>query len=112
MSGFSVPIRVSPAIWPSTRDRPAHNGADRLVPPMQHVIDAVPLWSCAQNTPGEFGLAIIAISGTSRALSLGTPEPVCHEGLLKTTLAPPPVAPLPSFHTVSVLCPTSLPPPE
>ncbi len=31
-------------------------------------------------------------SGTERALSVGTPAPVCQVGLAKTTLAPPPPA--------------------
>jgi hypothetical protein len=112
MSGSMFPIRVSPANSPMTRENPAQIGAERLVPPIQHSMVAVPLLSCAQNTPGEFGLAIIAISGTSRAPSLGTPEPTCQLGLLKTWLAPPPVAPLPSFHTSSVTYPTSPPPDE
>src|ERR1700691_3779778 len=43
------------------------------------------------TTPGVH--AIIATSGTSRAESLGTPWPVCHAGLEKLSLAPPPLDP-------------------
>jgi hypothetical protein len=75
MSGFRLPSRVLPPSCPNTRDNPAHIGAARLVPPIQHSTVAVPLSSCDQKTPGEFGLAIIAMSGTSRAPSFGTPEP-------------------------------------
>jgi hypothetical protein len=38
------------------------------------------------------GEADIATSGTSLAPSAGTPLPVCHEGLEKKALAPPPLA--------------------
>jgi hypothetical protein len=54
---------------------PAQTGADRLVPPIQHDISAVPFTLSAQNTPGLTGLAIAAMSGTSRIPSFGTPEP-------------------------------------
>ena len=74
----------------------------RLVPPMQQSIVALPFASCAQKAPGDRGLAISAMSGTSRALSLGTPGPVWNEGFGKIWLAPPPEAPVPSFHTLSV----------
>jgi hypothetical protein len=35
---------------------------------------------------------LMAISGTSRWPSAGTPVPVCHEGFAKKALAPPPEA--------------------
>jgi hypothetical protein len=66
-----------------TVENPAHTGADKLVPPMQHDISALPFTSSAQNTPGKFGLAINAISGTSRAPSLGTPDPFWYAGFAK-----------------------------
>jgi hypothetical protein len=56
---------------------PAHNGADRLVPPMQQATTFSPvLVVVAQNDPGLNGLAISATSGMSRLPSLGTPGPV------------------------------------
>src|ERR1019366_3136201 len=55
--------------------------------------------------PSLLGDAARAMSGTLRAPLFGTPRPVCHGGLGKTVLAPPPPAPgLPgvlSFHTIS-----------
>jgi len=42
------------------------------------------------NTYGAH--AIIATSGMSRALSAGTPNPVCHPGFAKIALLPPPLA--------------------
>jgi hypothetical protein len=75
MSGFRFPNRVVLLSCAMTRENPAHIGAERLVPPMQHFMVAVPLTSWPQKTPGELGLAIREISGTSRAASFGTPEP-------------------------------------
>jgi hypothetical protein len=73
-----------------TRVYPAHKGAERLVPPQQHWIIAVPLESAPMKTPGV--QAIIATSGMSRLESFGTPGPDCHPGLEKILLAPPPLA--------------------
>src|SRR5271155_543758 len=101
MIGLRGPRRLF-AIWPTTVTNPAHSGAPTLVPPIQHEIAALPLTSLAQKTPGDLGLARSAMSGTSRAWSLGTPEPVWNPGLGKIRLAPPPDAPLPSFQTLSV----------
>jgi len=104
MIWLRLPSRL-PTVCPMTTENPAHSGADKLVPPMQHDISALPPTSSAQNTPGKFGLAISAMSGTSRTPSLGTPDPFWYAGLVKTWLAPPPVAPLPSFQTCSVAYP-------
>jgi hypothetical protein len=41
------------------------------------------------------------MSGTSRFPSLGTPVPFWNDGFEKIWLAPPPVAPAPSFQTSS-----------
>jgi hypothetical protein len=84
-----------------TRVKPAHNGADRLVPPQQHWIIAVPEESAPMKTPGDD--AIIEISGMSRWLSLKVP--VCHDGFENMLLTPPPLEP----HAVSVpLVPTPI----
>src|SRR5579871_5385609 len=102
MIGLRLPRRLLLDICPMTVANPAHSGAPMLVPPIQQEIAAVPLLLLAQKAPGDRGLAMSAISGTSRALSLGTPGPVWNEGLGKIWLAPPPDAPLPSSHTLSV----------
>src|ERR1035441_651351 len=64
--------------------------------------------------PSLSGDAARAISGTLRAPLFGTPRPVCHGGLEKTVLAPPPpAAGLPgvlSFHTVSGMYEMAEPP--
>src|ERR1022692_269713 len=57
----------------------------------------------------------MAISGTLRAPLFGTPRPVCHGGLGKTVLAPPPPAAGPmagelSFQTISGMYETAEPP--
>ena len=76
MIELKLPSRVVAAFCAMTRENPAHIGADRLVPPIQHAMTPLPPSSCAQKTPGEFGLAISAISGTSRTPSFGTPDPL------------------------------------
>src|ERR1039457_11555 len=64
--------------------------------------------------PSLLGDAARAISGTLRAPLFGTPRPVCHAGLGKTVLAPPPpAAGLPgvlSFQTVSGMYEMAEPP--
>jgi hypothetical protein len=77
-----------------TRVNPAHNGADRLVPPQQHWIIGVPDESAPIKTPGVD--AIIEISGMSRLLSFKVP--VCHDGFENMLLTPPPLEP----HAVSI----------
>src|ERR1039457_2323095 len=64
--------------------------------------------------PSLLGDAARAISGTLRAPLFGTPRPVCHAGLGKTVLAPPPpAAGLPSvlsFQTISGMYEMAEPP--
>jgi len=49
MIGLRLPSRAEPVICPITVVKPAHTGADKLVPPMQHTT-----WPLsAKNTPGE-----------------------------------------------------------
>src|ERR1035441_4255347 len=64
--------------------------------------------------PSLLGDAARAISGTLRAPLFGTPRPVCHGGLEKTVLAPPPpAAGLPgelSFQTISGMYDMAEPP--
>lgn len=75
------------------------------MPPQQHWICAAPLTSAPMNTYGAH--AIIATSGMSRALSTGTPGPVCHSGFAKIALWPPPLASHP-FSIPSAATPTTL----
>src|SRR5271157_3885694 len=104
------PIRA-PSACTISLEIAAHIGAARLVPPQQQSITAPPPESSPRNTPGLSGLAIIAMSGTSRLPSAGV-TPLCHEGLEKTVLTPPPVAPIVGFVGSSQTCsatePTSL----
>src|ERR1019366_3001574 len=55
----------APTFCARTDAKPAHTGADKLVPPMQQLILAVPPTSVAQKTPGKLGLAISEIGKCS-----------------------------------------------
>jgi hypothetical protein len=88
------PRRAVPSLLAITRVKPAHKGADKLVPPQQHWIIAVPEESAPMKTPGDD--AIIEISGMSRWLSLKVP--ICHDGFENMLLTPPPLEP----HAVSI----------
>src|SRR5215831_3724850 len=70
---------------------PAKNGVPADVPPVGTI---VPVWTIRYGswTPD----AVNAMSGVWRALSFGTPGPVCHVGRAKTALIPPP----PEFRNV------------
>src|SRR5271155_2793442 len=122
-----LPSREPVLCWMSL-EIPAHIGVARLVPPSCCVITSSAGGSAqlggsghelssVTKRPGFTLLATIATSGMSRTPSLGTPSPVCHVGLVvKTWLAPPPVALLVpafaasvSFHAYSETKPTSLP---
>src|SRR6185312_5481010 len=77
---------------------PAKVGAPTDVPPTRLKLPALsrnPLvqFPCEHSRyPSWSAEAFRAMSGTSRFPSLGTPAPVCQLGLLKTELAPPPLA--------------------
>src|SRR5215469_12218497 len=63
----------------------AHTGAAQLVPP---TCCGMPFRT---TMPPVRGSATRLTSGTRRSLPAGTPVPVCHGGLLNTTLLPPPL---------------------
>src|SRR5512132_1998686 len=78
---------------------PANVGDPKDVPPATPAVEKAlpghefPPTSVTQNRyPSCCGSAARAMSGTSRAPSLGTPVPVCQLGLENTMLAPPPPA--------------------
>src|SRR5208282_4016010 len=101
---FILPSLVTPWAWASRRDTPAHIGVAILVPPVRAKVGAGSVVFCVATknpgnaiagvTPTAGPSAPIATSGISRAASLGTPTPVCHAGLPKITLGPPPLASL------------------
>src|SRR5438445_2174167 len=79
---------------------PAHNGATALVPPMMSGLPPTSLTlypACGSASP--------ATSGTPRPTlpvgDFGTPDVDGYAGRGQWLLTSPPVAPLPSFHTVS-----------
>src|ERR1700686_2904364 len=117
---------LEPVAWLISARMPANVGAPTEVPPTasrrlfsvlfvlldrkpfaQLVTPVVPLKkSCEQTRYGSWPLeAFRAMSGTSRLPSPGTPVPLCHDGLEKIVLAPPPPALRPlelvSFHVFS-----------
>jgi hypothetical protein len=96
---FILPSRV-PTPSATTLPKPAHIGAAIPVPFQQQSITATPLLSSPKWKPGDKELAPNAISGTSRLASAGVRE-VCQVGFAKIVLAPPPLAPEPSFQALS-----------
>src|SRR5258705_905828 len=104
---FARPYSVGPILprapvpsFCSTRARiPASDGATNEVPPKTlgwPLEERKPLvqdpW-LHTTYPSCVAAALSETSGTSREESLGTPRPVCHAGLEKKPLAPPPPAP-------------------
>src|SRR5580698_8259038 len=67
--------------------------------PFEQLVESEP--EAQKRYPSWFGDAFSEISGTSRAPSAGTPVPVCHEGLPKRMLLPPPPASSPFVVDVS-----------
>ena len=65
---------------------PAKNGVPADVPPVGTMIPVSTI-RYGSWTPD----AVKATSGMWRALSFGTPGPVCHAGRAKTLLIPPPL---------------------
>src|SRR5215471_6142137 len=87
--------------WFRIESTPAKNEADEVVLPHPQKVPfaMVRYGSWSHEAANE-------MSGTSRALILGTPSALCHSGIGKITLAPPPEADSPwpwgvEFHTVS-----------
>src|SRR6266849_8454628 len=101
---------------------PAKAGAPTEVPPtgdkfpvlslnpLVQLVAVEPVAACEQTSkPSWFGEAVRETSGTSRWASAGV-SAVCHDGLAKTVLTPPPLAESPnpaamdavvSFHAIS-----------
>src|SRR5437764_4291443 len=81
--------------WLRSASAPAKKGAPAEVPP---AFSRSPLYMTAYASC--FHDAVSEMSGTWRALSSGTPGPVCHAGLVHSTLAPPPEAARPFTRVV------------
>src|SRR5262245_41732590 len=93
-SSYSLGLRrptCAPFCWLSIAIRPAHDGAEALVPETQHVM--APSWGIGYTAD-----AASATSGTVRRLFL---SPFCHVGR-RSVLLPPPLAIAPSCQTTSL----------